>query len=373
VRIALDATAIPARRGGAGNYIFRLAKALPEVDRENHYLFFAKRAHADELGHTPANVEVIAVDHPSRPLRLLWEQSLLPRQLRRRRVDLLHSPHYTMPLRKPCRCVVSIPDLTFELMPRMHTLSKRLFFRRMMRWSIDHADRLIAISNSTRADLIRLLGVRPDRVVAVPLAADVGFRPVPAAEAEATCAEYGLGRRGFILFVGVLEPRKNLPLLLEAYAALPPGLAVMPLVVVGKKGWMFSETLAQVDRLGLDGRVRFTGHVPQAHLPALYSGARVVVYPSLYEGFGLPVLEAMQCGAPVITTTSSSIPEVAGDGAVLVDPHDVDGLTGALVKVLSDEAFAAELSRRAQRQASRFSWERCARETLEVYRSACAR
>jgi glycosyltransferase involved in cell wall biosynthesis len=371
MHIALDATAIPLRRAGAGNYIFKLLQALAALDRENRYVFFAKRAHIDELGIDQPNVELVPTDHAARPLRLIWEQSELPYKLRRLGVNVLHSPHYTMPLAKACRSIVTIPDMTFELLPELHTAVKRIFFRAMMRWSARHADRLIAISESTRSDIIRILGVSPDRVVAVPLAADAEFRPLPPARVTTVCTDYGVVAGRYVCYVGVLEPRKNLPLLLQAYAALPRELQAMPLVIAGKKGWMYHEILERVTALGLGDRVLFVGHVPQDRLPALYNGARAVVYPSIYEGFGLPVLEAMQCGVPVISTTSSSIPEVAGEGALLVGPADVVGLTSALIKVLSDDEFAADLSRRGLRQAARFSWERCARETLEVYRSVC--
>jgi glycosyltransferase involved in cell wall biosynthesis len=369
MRVALDATAIPHRRAGAGNYIFKLLEALAAVDRENEYVFFAKRAHVEELDIEQPNVRLVPVDHPSRPLRLLWEQSVLPYRLRRLEVEVLHSPHYTMPLRKACRSVVTIPDMTFELLPSMHGLPKRLFFRAMMRWSARHADRLIAISESTRSDVVRILGVPPDHVVAIPLAADPAFRPMPPALVAPVCAGLGIVPGRYVCYVGVLEPRKNLPLLVQAYGALPRGLQDMPLVIAGKQGWMYQEILERVTALGLRDRVIFTGYVPQDHLPALYNGARVVVYPSVYEGFGLPVLEAMQCGAPVVTTRSSSLPEVAGDGALLVDPRDEAGLTAALATLMTDDALAADLSRRALRQAGRFSWERCARETLAVYRS----
>ena len=239
----------------------------------------------------------------------------------------------------------------------------------MMRWSAAHADRLIAISNSTRADVIRLLRVDPRKVAATPLAASPRFRPLPRDAVSEVCARYGLVPDRYIYYVGVLEPRKNVPLLLEAFAGIAAELPDIALVIAGKKGWMYDEIFARVAALGLQERVHFLGHIPEEDLIGLYNGARVSVYPSLYEGFGLPVLEAMQCGSPVITTNVSSMPEVAGDAALLVGPTDRVALESALRETLGNDALARSLSERGLRRAESFSWERCARETLQVYES----
>lgn len=239
----------------------------------------------------------------------------------------------------------------------------------MMRRSAERADRLIAISESTRQDVLRFKSLPPERVVSIPLAASGAFRRVDEAQARASCTRYDLTPNRFILYVGVLEPRKNVPLLLKAYARLAAEYPDVPLAIAGKKGWMFDEIFQQVTTLKLTERVRFLGYVPEEDLVGLYNTARVFAYPSRYEGFGLPVLEGLQCGAPVITTNISSLPEVAGDAALLVDPDDVEGLAAALRRVLQDDALAADMSARGIERARQFSWERCARETLDVYRS----
>jgi glycosyltransferase involved in cell wall biosynthesis len=369
MRIAFDATAIPANRTGAGNYIFNLVRALAEIDSHNEYMVFAKPEHVAEFGITQPNVHFSAVDLASRPLRLAWEQVGLPLRLRQLRVDLLHSPHYTMPLPKTCRSVVTFCDMTFHLLPEMHSRLKQIFFRRMMRWSADHADKLIAISESTRRDVMRLLNVAPQRILSIPLAASPDYRPLPADRVADVCARYALTPGRYIAYVGVLEPRKNLPLLIEAYAALAAEFPELPLVIAGKKGWMYDEIFRRLTELGIAERVRFLGYVPDADLIPLYNGARVFVYPSRYEGFGLPVLEAMQCGTPVITTNVSSMPEVAEDAALLIAPDDVAGLTGALRRVLTDDRLAQDLGQRGRARAAIFSWQRCARETLQVYQA----
>jgi glycosyltransferase involved in cell wall biosynthesis len=369
VRIAFDATAMPMNRAGAGNYIFFLVQALSEVDRVNQYLIFAKPEHLEAFGIVQDNFELIGIAQPSVPRRLLWEQAGLPGELRRRRVDLLHSPHYTMPLRKVCKSVVSFPDMIFIMMPQVHGRGRRTFFQMMMRWSARHADRLIAISESTRQDLFLRLHVPLDQIVTTVLAASESYRPLPKDETQSVCDRYGLTPGRYVYYVGVLEPRKNVPVLLEAYAKLAAEFPNVPLVIAGKKGWMYESIFQQAKALGLEDRVRFLGYVPDADLAALYNGARVFVYPSQYEGFGLPVLEAMQCGTPTITTDISSMPEVAGDAALLVAPNDATALADALKRLLTDDALAQDLSQRGIERAKLFSWQRCARETLAVYQS----
>ncbi len=369
MRIAFDATAIPANRTGAGNYIFNLVQALARIDAQNEYYIFAKPDHIDEFGIDQPNFRFQSVDLSSRPLRLAWEQFGLPFGLKRLGVDVLHSPHYTMPIPKTCKSVVTFCDMTFHLLPDMHSLLKRIFFRRMMRWSARHADRLIAISESTRRDVMRLLNVAPQRILSIPLAASSDYCALPAEHVAETCTRYGLTPGTYIYYVGVLEPRKNVPLLLEAYAALAAEFPDVPLVIAGKKGWMYDEIFRRVTALGLEQQVRFLGYIPDSDLAPLYNGARVFVYPSRYEGFGLPVLEAMQCGTPVITTNVSSMPEVAEDAALLVAPDDRAGLTSALRRVLTDDTLARDLAQRGRARATNFSWQRCARETLQVYQS----
>lgn len=375
MRIAFDATAIPDSRAGAGIYIFSLVRALARVDRDNEYHVFAKPEHAEEFGALGPNFALVPVPPLSSARRLVWEQTALPRAVHRLGADVLHSPHYTMPLALGgplgggVRRVVTFHDMTYFLMPELHPRFHRRFFPPMMRAAARRADRILAVSESTRGDITRLLGVAPARVVTTLEAAGPLFRPAPAGEVAEACSRFGLTPGGFLLYVGVLEPRKNVPRLLQAYAQIAGRFPDVPLVIAGKKGWMYDAIFAQVTALGLTGRVVFTGYVPEADLPRLYAGARAFAYPSRYEGFGLPVLEAMACGTPVVTSDVSSMPEVAGEAALLVGPDDVGALADALARVLSDDALAADLSRRGTLRAAGFSWERCARETRAVYES----
>ena len=373
MRIGIDATALPQQRTGVANYVFGLVRGLAAVDGDNSYVVFAKPQHIAELGVDRPNFRFLPVEFPARGLRLAWEQVALPRHVRAERLDVLHSPHYTMPLRHAARSVVTFCDMTFILQPEVHQPIKRVFFPAMMRWSARHADRLITISESTRDDLLRLWDVDPDRTTAVPLAAGPEYRPVPSDAAAAACARHGLRPGAYILYVGVLEPRKNVDRLIAAFGQAGARLGGLDLVIAGRRGWMYDEIFAKVQALGLEKRVRFTGYVAQEDLPGLYGGARLFAYPSRYEGFGLPVLEAMRCGVPVVTTNVSSMPEVAGDACLLVSPDDVPGLAEAMSRLVEQPALAAELGRRGQERAAAFTWERCARETRAVYEQALGR
>jgi glycosyltransferase involved in cell wall biosynthesis len=372
MRVGIDATAVPLQRTGAGNYIVSLIRALGRVDRSNEYVVFGKAEHEAELAPNggDSNIHFIRRDFSGRGARITWEQAGLPGQVRAHRLDVLHSPHYTMPLRRAARSVVTFCDMTFVLHPELHQPVKRIFFPTMMRLSARRADRLIAISESTRDDLVRLWAVDPARVSVVPLAADEGFRLRPAEEVAETCGRYGLQPGAYILYVGMLEPRKNVDRLVEAFGRLARELPGIDLVIAGRRGWMYDRIFARVEELGLQDRVRFTGYVSSQDLPALYGGARLFTYPSTYEGFGIPVLEAMSCGTPVVTTNVSSMPEVAGDAAILVSPDDVAGLAAAVLRVCTEPALRDDLACRGLARAKAFSWERCARETIAVYEAA---
>lgn len=279
-------------------------------------------------------------------------------------------PAQSMPLHAPMRSVVTVHDLAFELFPDHFTSSDRLRLRTLTRSSVRRAAHVIADSAATRRDLIELLGVPAERVTVVHLGYDrERFRPTaPAAVAEVR-RRYGL-ERPYVLAVGTLQSRKNHAGLVRALARLIEDGLDVDLVVPGARGWLYDRIFRTVRDLGLEARVRFLGYVPDADLPALYTGAEVAALVSFYEGFGLPVLEAMACGAPVVTSNVSSLPEVAGAAALLVDPYDDDAIADALARCITDRALRRELAARAGAQLRAFSWERTARETLAILREA---
>ena len=372
LRIGIDATAIPSNRVGAGNYIFNLVRGLAKVDVENLYFVFAKPEHVVEWKIEQPNFRFLPGASRSRPLRLAWEQSVLPVLVRQHKIDVLHSPHYTLPLFNPGRSVVTFCDMIFYLYPEMHSFSKRVFFRAMMQVSSQRADWIIAISESTARDLLGMFRVMPDRVCAIPLAAESNFRRITDRDSiNRICGQYGLRAGEYILYVGVLEPRKNIPTLLRAYQDLVAQGIREQLAIVGRRGWMFDEIFTTVQTLKLGDKVVFTGYVPNDELPYLYNGARLFVYPSLYEGFGLPVLEAMACGTPVVTSSVSSMPEIVDDAGLLVDPRDPKQLARAIEQLVVDDDLHRSLQERGLQRAEQFSWERTARETLQVYSRVC--
>jgi glycosyltransferase involved in cell wall biosynthesis len=368
MRIAYDATAIPRLMAGAAVYTYELARALAAVDRDNEYVIFARGDHFDDLPSARPGLRVLKVRAPSRPMRLVWEQAILPRRLRQLRIDVLHSPHHTTPL-LPCGCrrVVTFHDLTFLLLPERYPTTRRLYFQLMTRLSARVADAVIVPSESVRGDVMRLLRLPPERVFAIPEAAGPAFCPQDAAVIEAVRHRYGL-EGPYVLSVGSLEPGKNRERLLQAFARLRTRGLEHTLVVAGQRAWRYEGEEPLARRLGLGGSARFLGHVPQADLPALYGGAALFAFPSLYEGFGLPALEAMACGTPVVASNVSAVPEVVGEAALQVSPWDVGALAGAMERVLRDERLRDDLRERGLKRAAEFSWERAARRTLDVYR-----
>lgn len=293
------------------------------------------------------------------------------------RPQLIHCPDFVPPRFRLMRAVVNVQDLAF-LKLRETTLlteeSKRYYGQ--VPWAVHNADALITLSHSARDDTVALLGVDPARIAVIPAAVGAEFRP-PADMAQAQVAAaraHGLPlpeQGGYILFVSTIEPRKNLPALLEAYSIVRDNKRVTPmpaLAVVGREGWLFEKVHARIEELGLRDNVRLLGGVPDSALVGLYQGARAFAMPSLYEGFGLPALEALACGVPVLASNAGSLPEVVGDAGILLDPHDVDGWAKALESVLLDEVGERKLREAGPKQAANFSWERAARETWQLYR-----
>lgn len=370
MRIGIDATAIPPRRTGAGNYIFQLVKNLALIDKANSYTIFTKPEHAAEWKIEQTNFQFVMANLHNRARRLAWEQTGLPILASRYRLDLLHSPHYTIPLSLACKSVVTFHDMIFFLYPEMYGRFRQQFFTTMMRLSARRANAILTDSQSTADDLHQILGTPENKIFPVLLACDKHYQPITdLTQVEQICANYGLPSNQYFLYVGVLEPRKNIPVLLQALRNLLDHGFKHCLAITGKKGWMFEEIFATVKRLQLDSHVIFTGYIPEEHLPYLYTGCTASIYPSLYEGFGMPVLEALACGSPVITSNISSMPEITADAALLVDPRSVDQLTIAMERMLSDDGLREKMKNQALARSAKFSWEKTAQETLEIYSS----
>jgi len=368
MRVAINTLGMGGKLYGIGNYIKNLLSALSRIDFDNEYLVFGSPenlCHLEGIG-SRFHIELVT----SKPvLRVLWEQTVLPARLRGKRIDVYHGPAFVAPLVKTCSQVVTVHDVTSHVVSERHLFYRRLYLKAVIPTVIRRSDRVIADSESTKRDILSFGWAREERVCVVHLGVGRGYEPVADGEHLASVRKkYGLVRE-FILFVGMIEPRKNVEVLVDAYQrdALSDR---FDLVLAGSLGWGYSGLLRKIAGSRVKGFIRMPGYVEDADLPALYSAASVFVYPSLYEGFGLPVLEAMACGAPVITSTASSLPEVAGEAAILVDPNDVGALASAIRRILGDESLRKELSRRGRERAKLFTWESVAEKTLEVYRGA---
>jgi glycosyltransferase involved in cell wall biosynthesis len=300
-------------------------------------------------------------------VRILWEQLVQPFALRQGKVDLLHAMAFVGPLVASCPFVVTIYDLSFYRYPQAFRPWNRWYLGIFTARSARRARRVITISESTKRDVVNMLGVPPDRVDVVYGGVDEVFRPLPAAETAHFRSERALPDR-FILFLGTLEPRKNVQKLIRAYDQWRQVEPDVPrLVVAGGKGWYYDHIFAEVERLGLTGDVIFPGYVIPQELPWWYNAADLFVYPSRFEGFGLPVLEAMACGTPVVTTNVASLPEVASDAALLVSPDDEAQLVEAMRRALSEVSLRQEMVTKGRAHAADFTWTRTARQTLETY------
>lgn len=370
MRIAIDAHAVGTGLGGNETYATNLIEALAAIDSVNEYTLYVTRQEAvRKFSHRWPNF-LVRQTRPHTPLIRI--PLTLSAELRKNPVDVLHV-QFTAPPFAPCPVVVSIHDLSFEHFPETFKRRSRAQLRLTVRRSARKATHILALSEHARADIVETYGIAPERVTAIPLAAADRFRPVTD-ERELQRVRHTYGIAGdYILTVGSIQPRKNLGRLISAYARLrrEASQGTHPrLVIVGRQAWLFGETLRAIRESGVGDSIILTGYVPEADLPALYSGASCFVYPSFFEGFGLPPLEAMNCGVPVITGNRTSLVEVVGDAGILVDPLDADAIASALSRVLNDRDLRETLSVKGLNRSRQFRWQDTAKRTLEVYERA---
>jgi glycosyltransferase involved in cell wall biosynthesis len=374
--IGVDASRVArALRTGTEAYSLHLIRSLIETGNDHSFRLYTpvplSLSLEDDVARvSPSGGRVSPCDEVRViPFPRLWTQVRLAWEVSRHSPDVLFVPAHVMPLVCPAPSVVTVHDLGYLHYPKSH--------RPLDRWYLDWTTRrharlaacVIADSQATRADLIRHYRANPDRVVVVYPGLDESLTRVDAPEAIAAAkTRYGIGG-DYLLYLGTLQPRKNLVRLVEAFARLQSSTADLQIVLAGKKGWLYDDLFARVETLGLKDRVLFTGYVADDDKAALLSGALALVYPSLYEGFGLPVLEAMACGTPVLTSNVSSLPEVAGDAAFLVDPLDVGAMAEGMSRLISDGDLRHALVEKGYQQIQRFSWADAARQVLQVLES----
>jgi len=372
LHIAIDAHSVGAGLGGNETYATNLIEALADIDSVNRYTLYVTKKEA---------VERFANRWPNVHLRLTLPHTPLVRipltltvELRRRPVDILHV-QYTSPPFTPCPVVNTIHDLSFEHLPETF---KRRSWRQMrltIRRSAQSAAHILTDCDFARDDILKTYGIAPERVTAVPLAAAVRFSPVrDERELDRVRNKYGINGK-YILTVGSIQPRKNIPRLIRAYSMLcrERNLEPLPkLVVVGKRGWLYEDTLATAESSTVRDQIILTGYVDDKDLPALYSAASCFVYPSYFEGFGIPPLEAMRCGTPTITGDRTCFPEIIGDAGLMVDPFDERAIMRGIARVLTEQTLRDELIEKGLERANSYDWLKTARQTLDVYESVHA-
>lgn len=372
LKIGLNAHLLSATAGyrtaGVHGYIYNLLRRLPQALPPDWSLT-AMVGGVNQTTFDGITMRRAMMNTESPLHRIIWEQFVQPWGLGD--FDLYHGLAFVAPLINFKPSVITVYDLSFIHFPGVHTPARRLYLRLFTRISCQRARRVIGISQSTARDVADLLGIKPEKIdVATGAYAAELFKPLHSEQIDAFKRQHGLPER-FWLFVGTLEPRKNLPTLLHAYAALPKS-ERLPLVLGGAKGWQYDEIFATIEQHNLSDSITMPGFIAPESLPLWYNSAEVFIYPSIFEGFGLPPLEAMGCGTPVIVSDASSLPEVVGEAGMKIPPRDINLWTAALHTAYHDAEWRAEARQRGLEQARQFSWEETARRTVESYHKALA-
>jgi glycosyltransferase involved in cell wall biosynthesis len=355
MKIAFDGTVLHGRKSGVGYYCEELLKALLATNHSDQFFVFS---HQPVSWNGASNGNLKFTNSVHCPVRAFYLHALLPKILDQIQPDLSHYTNFLVPIFDDRPYVVTVHDMSLETLRSAHPLAKRLYTRRLVPRAARNARLILTNSEYSKWEIVRYLSIPEDRIRVTPLAPSPEFKPTRVQHEG----------NPYFLYVGNLEPRKNLERLIDAFARMPS--KEHDLIIAGNR-WYRGDSAEQKARsLGLNGRVKFLGYVPRGELPALFSGATAFVYPSLLEGFGLPVVEAMACGTPVITSKNSSMKEVAGDAALLIDPRNVLEMTEALAQLSEDAGARQELSRKGLNRATQFSWHRTAKLTLDAYREA---
>ena len=375
MRIAIDYSAAVNQRAGVGRLVRNQVLALAEFDKVNDYRLIYARPNRDSLPQFPhaRNFARREVGIRERWLTIMWHRARvpLPADWLSGPVDVYHSPDFVLPPLRHARGILTVHDLAFLMRPECADARLRAYLEEVVPRSVQRADFIIADSENTRNDLVVLLGVHPASIAVVPGGVEERFAPVlDAHQLQRARRHLGVGNAPFVLAIGVLEPRKNLNRLMDAFGALKERAAVpadLKLVLAGGKGWLFDGIFQHHSASPVRDDILMPGFVPDEMLPAIYSAADVLAFPSLYEGFGLPILEAMACGTPVVASRASCLPEVAEGAALMVEPTNVDELSTALEMLLVDAQLRSRLIDQGRQRASQYTWRVAAERLLGVY------
>jgi glycosyltransferase involved in cell wall biosynthesis len=376
--IGIDFTSAAREQAGIGRYARELVRALARLDHTNRYELFVPRDARDDLLSYgwPSNFSVKRGPLTERLFAATWQRARIPLPIETfiGTVQVLYSPDFLLPPTRAKRKIVTVHDLSYVRLPECFPAPLLKYLNASVPRALGHADLVLADAGSTRRDLNEVYGVPLDKIRVLYSGVDPRFQTEVPEESKSRVSQL-TGHKPYLLSVGTIQPRKNYSRLIEAFSRIANRemriadskfpVRDLQLIIAGGRGWMFEDIFETTAHLGISDRVRFLDFFPDVDLPALYSLATLFVYPSLYEGFGLPIAEAMACGTPVVTSNASSLPEVAGDAALYFDPRDVDAMAGAMQRALGDENLRANLMSKGREQAKKFSWDKAASELAQ--------
>ena len=367
MRIGIDAHMVGTKETGNETYICSLVNALAKIDKENKYVIFVSDRNIAKNWRLKNVNFIFDLVSPLNLLRLGFQFAI---KVRKHQLDIMHFT-YHLPLFCSCKTVVSIHDICFKRYPQFFSVRNKYLLPILGKWSAHKANAVITLSNSSKKDIEKFYGINSDKILVISLAANENFFRVDRNALSSVREKYQIDG-GFILAIGNIEPKKNLVSLIRAFSrVVAQGSLHHKLIIVGKAQFQKWNVLQEVVNLGIADRVVFTGYVEDKDLHGLYAAADLFVYPSIYEGFGLPVLEAMACGTPVITSNTSSLPEVVDNAAILVDPYDIEGLEKAIYNVLKNPSLQEKMRVKGFNRARSFRWINTASMTLGVYKEVC--
>jgi glycosyltransferase involved in cell wall biosynthesis len=372
MKIGINAMQVRAAKSGVGQYIYALLDSAVKLAPDDEFLVYCNAE--NEVNYTydtpNSSTRVWGLSGARRPVRLSYEYAFLPGELRREKLNVFHGASNFLPPRKACPYVVTIHDLSYHVHPERCPPVRRYYWYAMTARTVKMADRIITISENSRRDIEHFFPGTGNRIRVVPEAAHHRFHPLDIGRDNSAMVrlEEELNGRPYVLYLGTLEPGKNVARTVRAFDSIAARFPDHVLVLAGDKGWLYEAVFEAINGAANRDRIKYLGHVSDSEAVALFNFADLFVFPSLYEGFGLPPLEAMACGCPVVTSDRSSIPEVVGEAAIQVNPESVEELAAGMARVLDSEALRKEMADAGIARAAKFSWDRCAEETLAVYR-----
>lgn len=368
MKIGWNVTLLKNNLSGVGNYIEKVIKKINCMNTRNNLVLFGtdNNYNYKKLNFKDEIILSNKIISDSKILRIIWEQIILPLKSKKQQIDILHCPAHVIPLFSSQITVVTVHDLAFKLFPKTFRWQNRIYLNLIVPLSIKRADMIIAVSKNTKEDIVKEYGINPDKIKVIYNGVNDKYKPIKNKKTTNKLKEKYKLPKNYILYLGTLEPRKNIKRLIKAFDKLNHN--DLKLVIAGGKGWLYDDIFKLVKTLNLENKIIFTGYIDEEDIVPLYSSATIFIYPSLYEGFGLPPLEAMACGTPVITSNISSLPEVVGDAAITVDPYDINDIASSIRQILNNKILQEDLRKKGLQQAQKFSWEKTAEETLKLYK-----